>query len=54
MAVFSYSNPRVIHWGAGSVAHLQAELERLHEKPELLSAFIRHAKVPIRLRVSSR
>jgi len=30
MAVFSYSNPRVIHWGAGSVAHLQAELERLH------------------------
>ena len=27
--VFSYSNPRVIHWGAGSVAQLAAELQRL-------------------------
>jgi len=27
--VFSYSNPRVIHWGAGSVAHLESELARL-------------------------
>jgi len=35
-------------------ATVVAELERLHGKPELLSAFIRHAKVPIRLRVSSR
>jgi hypothetical protein len=35
-------------------ATVMAELERLHGKPELLSAFIRHAKVPIRLRVSSR
>jgi maleylacetate reductase len=28
-ATFSYSNPRVIHWGAGSVAQLRAEVERL-------------------------
>ena len=28
-ATFTYSNPRVIHWGAGSVAQLRAELERL-------------------------
>lgn len=27
--VFSYSNPRVIHWGRGSVAQLSAELQRL-------------------------
>jgi maleylacetate reductase len=27
--VFTYSNPRVIHWGPGSVAQLAAELERL-------------------------
>lgn len=27
--VFNYANPRVIHWGGGSVAHLQAELKRL-------------------------
>jgi maleylacetate reductase len=27
--VFSYSNPRVIHWGAGSIAHLESELTRL-------------------------
>jgi hypothetical protein len=35
-------------------ATVVAELERLHGKPELLSAFIRHARVPIRLQVSSR
>src|SRR2546428_4405394 len=28
-SVFSYSNPRVIHWGRGSVAQLRAELQRL-------------------------
>src|SRR5438132_3694541 len=28
-SVFSYSNPRVIHWGRGSVAQLSAELQRL-------------------------
>jgi alcohol dehydrogenase class IV len=27
--VFTYSNPRVIHWGPGSVAQLGAELQRL-------------------------
>jgi alcohol dehydrogenase class IV len=27
--VFTYSNPRVIHWGAGSIAQLGAEVERL-------------------------
>src|SRR2546430_4398830 len=27
--VFAYSNPRVIHWGRGSVAQLSAELQRL-------------------------
>jgi maleylacetate reductase len=27
--VFNYGNPRVIHWGAGSVAHLESELKRL-------------------------
>ena len=27
--VFTYANPRVIHWGPGSVASLAAELERL-------------------------
>jgi maleylacetate reductase len=27
--LFNYSNPRVIHWGAGSVAHLESELTRL-------------------------
>jgi len=26
---FNYSNPRVIHWGAGSIAQLGAELQRL-------------------------
>jgi alcohol dehydrogenase class IV len=26
---FNYSNPRVIHWGAGSVAHMESELARL-------------------------
>jgi len=35
-------------------ATVVAELERLHGKPDLLSAFIRHARVPIRLQVSSR
>jgi transposase len=35
-------------------AALTEELERVHRKPELLSAFIRHAKVPIRLRSPSR
>jgi alcohol dehydrogenase class IV len=29
MPTFTYANPRVIHWGAGSVAQLGAELERL-------------------------
>jgi maleylacetate reductase len=28
-ATFTYSNPRVIHWGAGSVAQLRAEVEKL-------------------------
>ena len=32
--VFSYANPRVIYWGAGSVAQLGAELERL-ESPRI-------------------
>ena len=27
--IFTYSNPRVIHWGRGSVAQLKAELQRL-------------------------
>jgi maleylacetate reductase len=27
--LFAYSNPRTIHWGAGSIAQLPAELERL-------------------------
>jgi maleylacetate reductase len=27
--VFSYANPRIIHWGPGSVAHLEPELKRL-------------------------
>jgi maleylacetate reductase len=27
--VFNYSNPRIIHWGAGSVSHLKQELKRL-------------------------
>ena len=31
-------------------AALIEELERVHRKPELLSAFIRHAKIPIRLK----
>ena len=39
---------------AGLRATVVAELERLHGKPELLSAFIRHAKAPIRLQVASR
>jgi hypothetical protein len=30
---------------------LVAELERLHRRPKLLASFIRHAKVPIRLRL---
>src|SRR5437764_14337549 len=29
MPAFTYSNPSVIHWGAGSVDRLPAELERL-------------------------
>jgi maleylacetate reductase len=27
--VFNFANPRVIHWGAGSVSHLEPELKRL-------------------------
>jgi maleylacetate reductase len=27
--IFNYANPRVIHWGAGSVTHLEPELKRL-------------------------
>lgn len=49
---------RLSNFAPEDVAELRAtvvaELERLHGEPELLSAFIRHAKVPIRLRVSSR
>jgi maleylacetate reductase len=30
--VFSYSNPRMIHWGPGSLAQLAAELKRLQAK----------------------
>jgi hypothetical protein len=33
---------------------LVEELDRVHCKPELLAAFIRHARVPIRLRTPSR
>ena len=33
---------------------LVEELDRVHRRPELLAAFIRHAMVPIRLRTSSR
>lgn len=33
---------------------LVEELERVHRRPDLLAAFIQHAKVPIRLRTSSR
>src|SRR5437016_9535128 len=29
IGAFTYSNPRVIHWGPGSVAQLGAELQRL-------------------------
>src|SRR5581483_8979605 len=29
MPVFQYSNPAVIHWGAGSLARVRDELERL-------------------------
>src|SRR5205085_5391639 len=29
MPTFTYANPRVIHWGGGSVAQLGAELQRL-------------------------
>ena len=32
MAVFRYSNPPVIHWGAGSLARLGEEIERLSAK----------------------
>jgi alcohol dehydrogenase class IV len=36
---FVYSNPRTIHWGAGSVSHLEAELARLStERPALVTA----------------
>jgi transposase len=35
-------------------AVLIEEFERLHRRPELLAAFIRHAEVPIRLRSLSR
>src|SRR5216683_5990308 len=34
MEAFTYANPRVIYWGAGSVAQLGAELERL-ESPRV-------------------
>jgi maleylacetate reductase len=37
-AVFHYSNPRIIHWGAGSVSHLESELTRLStERPVLVT-----------------
>jgi len=31
-AVFTYANPRVIYWGAGSIAQLAVELERLESR----------------------
>src|SRR5882762_7524557 len=35
---FIYSNPRTIHWGAGSVSHLESELTRLAgERPVLVT-----------------
>src|SRR6266480_2072163 len=35
---FIYSNPRTIHWGAGSVSHLESELARLSaERPVLVT-----------------
>jgi len=35
---FIYSNPRTIHWGAGSVSHLESELARLSaERPALVT-----------------
>jgi maleylacetate reductase len=35
---FIYSNPRTIHWGAGSVSHLDSELARLSaERPALVT-----------------
>lgn len=37
-AVFNYSNPRIIHWGAGSVSRLGSELTRLStERPVLVT-----------------
>ena len=36
--VFSYSNPRVIHWGPGAVAQLDAEVQRLEaHRPGLVT-----------------
>src|SRR6267378_1709400 len=35
---FIYSNPRTIHWGAGSVSHLESELARLSvERPVVVT-----------------
>ncbi len=39
-SVFNYANPRVIHWGAGSVVQLRAELERL-ESPRVAAVTTR-------------
>jgi maleylacetate reductase len=35
-AVFNYSNPHIIHWGAGSVSHLGSELTRLSTERTVL------------------
>ncbi len=52
--VFNYSNPRVIHWGAASVAHLEPELKRLSIERialvttrSLLSSVDRLAALPV-------
>jgi hypothetical protein len=49
---------RLSNFTPEDVAELRAalieELDRIHRKPELLTSFIRHAGVPIRLRMSSR
>jgi transposase len=45
---------RLANFAAEDTAELRAvlveEFERLHGRPDLLAAFIRHAKVPVRLR----
>ena len=55
MAMKHAKHGRLANFAPEDTAELRAELvrelERLHRRPKLLASFIRHAEIPIRLRL---